>query len=277
MKKIILSLLLTISIGSWASVPGDNLTPQKAMAELKDGNTRYVANLVLHPNQAKERRIYTANNGQHPFATVITCSDSRVPVEILFDQGIGDIFVIRVAGNVVNINEAASIEYGVDHLQTPIFVVLGHTNCGACTAVAENAELKGNIPHLVNNIYTAKNTVITKYPNLSGSDLITELIKENVWTSIKDLIEISPISAQRVTENRLKIVGAIYDIKTGSIQWLGEHPEQAKILIQNSFQDWNPNNSYLEGDSVSYNGLNYTAKWWTNNEEPGNTKTWIRR
>jgi len=131
------------------------MTPDEAMARLREGNGRYVAGKSTHPNTNSARRSETVKNGQHPFATVITCSDSRVPVERVFDQGVGDVFVIRVAGNVCDVDEVGSIEYGVDHLATPIHVVLGHTGCGAVTAVVTKAKLHGSIPPLVDNIEPA--------------------------------------------------------------------------------------------------------------------------
>lgn len=94
---------------------------------LKQGNSRYVAGKQEHPNQDYLQRASTSSKGQHPFATVLSCSDSRVPVEIIFDRGVGEIFVVRVAGNVANVDEIASIEYAADHLGTPLVVVLGHT------------------------------------------------------------------------------------------------------------------------------------------------------
>jgi len=128
------------------------MSADEAIKVLKEGNSRCMSGAPKHPNQDQECRLLTATMGQRPYATVLSCSDSRVPVEILFDTGIGDLFVIRIAGNVADVDEVGTIEYGVDHLGTPVLVVLGHTRCGAVTAVAQGAKLHGSIPQLVDNI-----------------------------------------------------------------------------------------------------------------------------
>jgi len=205
------------------------LTPDEIIAKLTEGNERFMSDQRMYPNLNQDRRTETAENGQHPYVTVITCSDSRVPVENIFDAGIGDIFVIRVAGNVVNKNEAGSIEYGVDHLHTPLFVVLGHTHCGAVTAAATHAEVHGNIPHLIESIEPA----VAKAKEELGEnteDLVPLSIKNNVWQSIEDLLTMSHTTIELVKENKLKIVGAIYHIEDGKIEWLGEHPHQHELL-----------------------------------------------
>jgi len=213
-------------------VIGSKIAPNEAIALLTDGNERFVTGQQHYPNQDQSRRNLTSSKGQHPFATVISCSDSRVPVEILFDRGIGDIFVVRVAGNVVDIDEAGSIEYGVDHLETPVLVVLGHTHCGAVTAVAAKAKLHGKIPPLVDNIIPAVLKAQEEHPHLKGEALIEEAVKYNVWQAIEDLFKTSPISVGRIKYGKLKVVGAIYDIKTGKVSWLGEHPNQKTLLAE---------------------------------------------
>ena len=204
--------------------------PNTAQQVLEEGNGRYVAGKALHPNQDRDRRHETTSGGQEPFVTVLACSDSRVPVEVLFDRGIGDIFVVRVAGNVVNTDEAGSIEYGVDHLETPLMVVLGHSHCGAVTAVAGHAELHGNIPPLVKNIEKAVDVVKAARPDLSGGALVEEAITANVWQSIDDLLRQSEATRKRIKWNKLKVVGALYDIETGKVSWLGPHPRQFELI-----------------------------------------------
>jgi carbonic anhydrase len=204
--------------------------PGKAAELLEQGNGRYVAGKPLHPNQGAERRAATADRGQQPFATVLTCSDSRVPVEILFDCGVGDVFVVRVAGNVVNTDEAGSIEYGVDHLETPLLVVLGHTHCGAVTAVAGGGEIHGNIGALVKNIGTAVKTAKEAHPELSGSALVEEAVVANVWQSIDDLFRSSEVTRKRIKAAKLEVVGAVYDIESGKVSWLGSHPKQFELI-----------------------------------------------
>ncbi|MFP5212513.1 MAG: carbonic anhydrase, partial [Acidobacteriota bacterium] len=169
-----------------------------------------------------------ASEGQHPFVTILSCSDSRVPLEIIFDRGIGDLFIIRVAGNVTDVDEAGSIEYGVDHLGTPLLVVLGHTKCGAVTAVAQGAEVHGNIAPLVENIKPA--VAKAKAKGATGDALVAEAIQNNVYQSIEDLLKSSEAVRMRVRDGKLQIVGAMYDISTGAVTWMGEHPEQKQLL-----------------------------------------------
>ncbi|TDI96627.1 MAG: HAMP domain-containing protein [Caldithrix sp.] len=228
MKTLVLIALMlgTTSTGLTSSLP----SPKDALAKLKKGSARFVSGKYKHPRIGFDRRLDTFANGQHPFATVIACSDSRVAPEMLFDQGIGDIFTIRVAGNVCDVDEVGSIEYGVDHLGTPVFVVLGHRNCGAVTAVVTNAELHGSIPQLVDNIIPAVETARQNNPNLRGKELVPAAVKANVWQSIDELFQRSPVVRKRVKSGKLKVVGAVYDLEKGGVEWLGTHPQQGKLL-----------------------------------------------
>ncbi len=160
MKKFVYLLLMLIisaalAVTALAAAPaGPSLSADEALKMLKDGNARFVEGKATHPHQDAARRALTAGQGQHPVATVLSCSDSRAPVELLFDQGIGDLFVVRVAGNVAATDEIGSMEYAVDHLNTPVVVVLGHSQCGAVTAVVEGAKLPPSIGALVAPIKT---------------------------------------------------------------------------------------------------------------------------
>jgi len=164
-----------------ASAAGPGVSADDALAMLKEGNDRFAAGKSGYPNTAANRRQETASGGQHPFATVLSCSDSRVPVEYIFDRGIGDLFVIRVAGNVADTDEIATAEYGVDHLGTPVLMVLGHTRCGAVTAVATGAQVHGKLPQLVDNIVPAVRKAQTERPDLKGDALVNEAITNNIW------------------------------------------------------------------------------------------------
>ncbi len=228
----ILTALMFLTTTLWAATTPANrmFTPEEALIQLKAGNARFATGHAIHPNQDHQRRIFTASKGQHPFATIIACSDSRVPVEILFDQGIGDLFVIKVAGNVMDVDEIGSVEYGVDHLATPIMVVLGHTHCGAVTAVVQGAEVHGSIPKLVDNIVPAVKKTKHDHPELKGDALVTAAVVNNIWQSVTDLLMHSPATRARIEAGTLEVVGAIYDINTGKIDWLGNHPKQAKIM-----------------------------------------------
>jgi carbonic anhydrase len=226
-----ISMILTLNASMlWSSSPGLGITPEEAMSKLQEGNARFTSGALKHPNQDQVRRSLTAAKGQQPFATVLGCSDSRVPVEVLFDAGIGDIFVIRVAGNVADIDEAGSIEYGVDHLGTPLLVVLGHTRCGAVTAVLQNAQLHGCIPTLVENCKPAIEKAKAAHPELSGDALVDEAVKSNVLQVMDDLFKLSEAIRNRTKEGKVKVVGAIYDIESGKINWMGPHPEQDRLI-----------------------------------------------
>jgi carbonic anhydrase len=230
--KLLLGVALAILLSFTASAASEtpNISSAEALRKLEEGNQRFVEGKNTFPDINAERRRETAQNGQHPFATIISCSDSRLPVEILFDQGIGDTFVIRVAGNVCNTDEIGSAEYGAEHLGTPVLVVLGHGKCGAVTAVVKGGELPGSIPALVHGIIPAVEKAKHSHPDAQGDALVTAAIEANVWQSIEDLLKKSPLLGERVQEGKLKIVGALYDIEDGHIKLLGEHPEQSRLL-----------------------------------------------
>jgi carbonic anhydrase len=210
--------------------------PDAVIKMLQQGNYRFANGKSTHPNMDKDRLIQAGkeNQGDYAYATVITCSDSQVPVELVFDAGIMDIFVIRVAGNVCDTDEVGSIEYGLAHVNTPVLVVLGHTQCGAVTAVTHAIQGKGhalelNIPPLVDNITPAVLSAMEIYPHATENEIIPLAIEQNVWTSIRDLFMKSPASRQLVKDGKVKVVGAIYDVGTGKINWL-KQAEVTNIL-----------------------------------------------
>ena len=207
-------------------------TPTAELAQkwLGEGNARFRVQQRRSPNSGLSRVRETAQNGQHPFVTILSCSDSRVPLEIVFDRGIGDIFVIRVAGNVVGDSEIGSIEYGVEHVGTPLLVVLGHTKCGAVTAAATHAHTAGQITGIVEKIQPAVEKAKRDNPEIKDEELVKKAIVENVWGSMKKLMESSEIVRHCVKEKKLRIVGAIYDVETGEVEWLGEHADITKMV-----------------------------------------------
>jgi len=212
------------------TAPAEALTGAEILKRLAEGNARFVTDKSQHPNADAIRRAVTASQGQKPIATVVSCSDSRVPVEILFDAGIGDLFVVRVAGNVCDTDEIGSIEYGTEHLETPLLLILGHTRCGAVTAVTRQDNVGGSIPQLVDNIARAVAAAQRAHPDLQGDSLVAEAIKANVLQSIEDLLKNSEIVRHLAASGRLKIEGAIYDLEKGTIQWLGKHPAEKGLL-----------------------------------------------
>lgn len=203
--------------------------PEAVLTRLRNGNGAFVKGTGSHPHQ-DAARIQEVAAGQKPVVTVLSCSDSRVPVELLFDQGVGDVFTVRVAGNVADTDELGTIEYGVDHLGTPVLVVMGHTKCGAVTAVVTGAEVHGHIPQLVDNIGEAVDHAKEKNPKLEGKALVEPAIVENVYQSMADVITKSHLVRERLKAHQVKIVGALYHLDDGSVEWLGEHPEQDALI-----------------------------------------------
>jgi carbonic anhydrase len=197
---------------------------------LKTGNQRFVSGEMKHPHQTQDRRHNTATKGQKPFVTVVGCADSRVPVEQVFDQGVGDIFTIRVAGNVCDTTEIASVEYAVATLETPMIVVLGHTHCGAVGATAMNQDVPGHLKELVAMIKPAVTAARAEDPSLSGDALVAKSIEKNVWLQIEELLEESEVVRDAAKNGKVQIVGAIYDIETGKVNMLGAHPKQNSII-----------------------------------------------
>ena len=189
-------------------------SPDLALQQLLEGNKRFANTSLTHPNQDGDRRI-SLGNGQAPFAAVLACADSRVPPEVLFDQGLGDLFVVRVAGNIVNDQLLGSLEYAAAHLDTPLVVVLGHTSCGAIGAVAQGVELEGHIASLAPAIQPA----IDKVRDQEG-DLTDNAAREVARMTAKQLQESEPIMADLVKAEKIKIVPAFYDLESGEVSLL---------------------------------------------------------
>jgi carbonic anhydrase len=227
---VLLVFLLTASRLLSAPDAPPQVTPDEALRRLTEGNARFVQGTSTHPDATAARRDETAQLGQHPFVTILSCSDSRVPLELVFDQGIGDIFVVRVAGNVCGPSETGSIEYGVDHVGTPLLVVLGHSQCGAVTAATMSADVHGAIKPLVARIAPAVKEAQAAHPDIHGNDLIPAATETNVWLSIKEILTQSPATRKLVKHGKLKVVGALYDVKSGAVRWLGTHPRQDSLL-----------------------------------------------
>ena len=231
-RRALAILLLAVfsALPALASSDGPGVSPDQALDMLKQGNARFVSGKTKHPNQTLARLQETAAKGQKPFVTVLGCSDSREPVELLFDQGVGDVFVVRVAGNVADVDEVGTIEYGVGHLNTPLLLVLGHTKCGAVTAVVTGAQVGGSIPQLVDNIAPAAERAKAQGAGLAQDQLVEKAVRENVWQSMADTLKRSEEVRHLVAAGKLKVVGAVYDLGTGKIEWMGPHPDQATLL-----------------------------------------------
>ncbi len=227
-RRTLLPLFVLLSASALVAF-AQTVSPDAALQRLTDGNTRFVGGDSRHPNLTAERRTEVAK-GQTPFATILTCSDSRVPAEAIFDQGLGDLFLVRVAGNVAKTDEIGSIEYGTGHLGTQLLVVMGHSSCGAVKAVVEGAEVHGNIPQLVDTIVPAVEKAKAANPGVPGAQLLAKAVEANVWQSIDNIFENSATIRDLVKAGKLKVVGAVYDLASGQVEVKGVHPEQARLL-----------------------------------------------
>ncbi|MDY6958911.1 MAG: carbonic anhydrase [Halobacteriota archaeon] len=192
-------------------------TADEAWEELMKGNKRYVAGESTDKDLVSRR--IEVESGQDPFVTVITCSDSRVPPELLFDQGLGDIFVIRTAGNVVGPIALGSIEYGVEHLHTPLLVILGHQHCGAVTTAVEG-EAEGNIGTILKEIHPAVDTA--RGSKKEGEKLVEEAVKENIRLVIQNTLKESRVVHELYETGDLKIIGAKYFLDSGKVEIIEE-------------------------------------------------------
>jgi carbonic anhydrase len=218
------------------------IPPAEAISRLKEGNSRFTAGNMQHPHESNDERAYIAKNSyenpggislgmtseqaakrraelaksQHPFAIILSCSDSRVPPEIVFDEGLGDLFIIRVAGNVLNDEGLGSIEYGVDILGARLIVVLGHQSCGAVDAAMKTLAAKGKAPGHIQSLVAAIKPVIDSTPK---GDLDTT-IKANVKHVVDALRSSTPILNARVDSGDIQVIGGYYGLDTGAVTFL---------------------------------------------------------
>ena len=189
------------------------LTPKQALTQLQRGNERFVAGWPDHPNQSARRRREVSDSGQQPFAIILSCADSRVPPEIIFDQGLGDLFVIRVAGNVLDDIILGTIEYAVEHMHVPVIMVLGHDKCGAVTAAVQGVEVRNHIQSLAEALRPAVESARTQ-----EGDLISNAIDVNVQQAVLTLRASEPVLLGACAAGQLRIVGARYNLDTGEVK-----------------------------------------------------------
>lgn len=182
---------------------------EEALKKLIEGNRRFVENVMRHHHRMHERRVEVAK-GQTPLAVIVGCSDSRVPPEIIFDQGIGDIFVVRTAGNVVDEVALGSIQYAVEHLHVRLVVVLGHKRCGAVDACVKGADVHGHLKKVMDAIRPA-----VEKARDQGGDMVQKAVRENVQSTVTKIRKSLP-SVPR----KYKIVGAFYDLDNGTVSLL---------------------------------------------------------
>jgi carbonic anhydrase len=192
---------------------GTSIQIESALQKLIEGNKRYKNGEAIHPNQSAECRAESAN-APHPFAVILSCSDSRVPTEIIFDCGIGDLFVVRNAGNVINDEVLGSIEYAVEYFGVRLIVVLGHNRCGAVSAAVQT----GNFPGHINSLIDALQPALEKAKKQSG-DLIENTVNENVAMAVQKLKSSGAVIEPFIHHGTLKIIGATYNMDDGSISF----------------------------------------------------------
>ena len=196
------------------------VSAEEALEILKAGNLRFAKGQSRHPHEGRNWRRQLVE-GQKPIATILGCSDSRVSPELIFDEGLGDLFVIRVAGNIVDDDVTASIEYAVEHLDTHLIVVLGHENCGAVTAAMgqhdhkEPRELGSLVKRLHDTIYEHHDGE----PDVTDESTVSTAVCKNVMCGARQLCE-CPDLCSCMKKHHVKVVGAVYDLKSGRIRWL---------------------------------------------------------
>jgi len=211
--------VLTAGLGTKLLTPSPTIatevaqiTAEKALQKLIEGNKRYVEFKRTYPNQNKIT-LRTVAQGQHPFAIILGCADSRVPPEFIFDQGLGDLFVIRVAGNILDDGALASIEFATEELGVPLVMVLGHEKCGAVAATLKGGEVPGHISRLLEAIKPALEQVKDQ-----PGDKLDNAVRANIKMVVGQIKSSQPILTELVEKGKVKVVGARYDLDTGLVE-----------------------------------------------------------
>lgn len=207
---------ILLPVGAFAADQGPTLKPDAALARLKAGNARFVSGNLAHPHQSLARRA-KIKDGQRPFAIILGCSDSRTAPEVVFDQGLGDLFVVRSAGNVVDDVGLGSIEYAAEHLGASLIVVLGHENCGAVKATLDGGKLPGHLPAIAKAIRPA----VKASANRPG-DALDNAVLENARLEAHRVADSKPILRKLVEQGKVRVVAARYDLHTGRIVFLSK-------------------------------------------------------
>jgi carbonic anhydrase len=227
MKPMMMGTLVVAALCSGMTAADESVpSADTVLRELKAGNDHHVAKRYQHPHQTAARQRELAA-GQAPHAIVLSCADSRVAPEIILDQGLGDLFDVRVAGNVASDAEVASIEYAAVHLHTPVLVVMGHQKCGAVTAAAESGEAEGHLPTLLALIRPA----VDRAKGQPG-DLIDNAVRINVENVVRQIRGSTQVLAPLVDRGTLRVVGAVYSLDTGKVVWLPESPTGTHARVE---------------------------------------------
>lgn len=199
----------------------DNILPSQALQLLREGNHRFINNLKAHRNLLEQ--VNETKEGQHPFAVILSCMDSRTSAELIFDQGLGDIFSIRIAGNVLNEDIVGSMEFACKVAGAKIIVVLGHTKCGAIKGACDKVEM-GNLTPLLRKIEPALlSTPFTAYNPADSYEFVNAVAAGNVHHVMDEIPRASPILSGMIDNGQIAVVGGMYDIETGKVDFF-EHP-----------------------------------------------------
>jgi carbonic anhydrase len=197
------------------------ITPLMALELLKDGNKRFVNNLKVNRNLLQQAN--DTSDGQHPFAVILSCIDSRTSAELIFDQGLGDIFSVRIAGNIINEDILGSMEFGCKVAGSKIIVVLGHTKCGAVKGACDHVEM-GNLTSLLSKIRPAVDDELTTAENRNSgnNEFVEKVAVINVKRTVKSILQRSPILKEMVEKGEIGIVGGTHDITTGQVAFFDD-------------------------------------------------------
>jgi carbonic anhydrase len=196
-----------------------SISGPEALQRLRDGNRRFVADELEHPHESRDWRA-AIETGQHPFAVILGCADSRVPPELVFDQGFGDLFVVRVAGNIVDVDVTASVEYAVDHLDTRLVVVMGHTQCGAVKAALDHlTDSMAEPDEVVSLLYRIEPALKDLPRELDPQHKADLAVKHNVELAVQRLSQV-PDLMKSLKSGKLTIVGGVYDMHSGKVEFL---------------------------------------------------------
>lgn len=199
----------------------EKVTADDALRELMEGNARFAQGKTTTPRRSPADFRAVAEH-QNPIAVIVACADSRVSPELIFDAGVGDVFVIRVAGNVVDgagVTVKGSIEYAIAELNVPLVVVLGHSNCGAIKAAVQHIDHKDSLPGAINGLVELIKPAVSKVRGHAG-DIYESVTRENVKSAVAKLRNLQPILAPRVREGSVKVIGGIYDLSSGRVRLL---------------------------------------------------------
>ncbi len=212
----------------------DAITPSKAIELLKEGNSRFVDNLKMNRNLLQQ--VNETSDGQHPFAVILSCIDSRTSAELIFDQGLGDVFSVRIAGNIQNEDILGSMEFACKVAGAKIVVVLGHTKCGAIKGACDNVKM-GNLSTLLGKVKPAIDAekTVTSNRNAGNSEFVEKVASLNVRITKKQILEHSPILKEMIEMGEIALIGGMYDVETGKVDFFdNEIVTAATLLVKES-------------------------------------------